>query len=214
LGGYRDVRYDLNNNGYLEIDFGLAAAETNALNSVVVPNAQNVIIVRDLKCYFYLGVAANAGDTTLTFKPAYSSSSLTNIEVCTSPPTSYTLGTGATSESVSFDSRSGNVFTLSTPLQYAHPPADGILMPIAGLSGNPIILKEVGMSGLDELYWTIGHEIAHSMLLLSDVTDGTNLMHFTTISAVDAAHYRLRFNPRFLHYVPGTENQWETIVRP
>jgi hypothetical protein len=216
--GYRDIRYDLDNDGFLLVDIGQSALETDVLKSlasqVMVAGKTNVIIVRDIHAYVYLNVAAHIGDGTVTFRSIYGPV-LDNIEVCSNPPTIYTFGSGATAEPVEFSTRNGQTFTLVNHLTKEHPVTDGLLMNIDGLSGDPIYISEAGCGDLPHLYWTIAHELGHSGLGLSDVTDPTNLMHFQARTAVTPDQYRLRLDARQLHYKPAnSESQWQKIIRP
>lgn len=200
--GQTDVRYDLDNNDALSYDIAAnGGAELNAIKNAITGTGTKtrVVIVKRMKSYYYLSAAAAIGDTTI---------SVTAGSVFTYPGGSYPLGTGATQELVAVASSAGSVITLGAPLTKAHAAGAPLEFPASGWSSDPILVTEDSAS-VATLRWTIAHESGHRDLNLRDVTDTTNLMHFSR-SRTD---YRLRYCPRTKRYDAGTENQWETVPR-
>jgi hypothetical protein len=162
-----------------------------------------VAIVRQMKSYYYLSAAVNATATTVT---------VTAGSVFDYPTGStVTLGTGATQEQVTVVSKAGSTITITraaSPGNHPHNAGEPIEFPAAGWSCDPIIIIE-GNTNLDEVKWTIPHEVGHRDLTLKDVQDRTNVMLFSQ----GTTDYRLRYCPRRKRYEAGTENQWDTIPR-
>lgn len=67
-----DVRYDADGNGALSFDIAAdGGPETDAIKAAFSPDAlgrQRVVIVRNMKSFYYLSLAANIGDTTITVR--------------------------------------------------------------------------------------------------------------------------------------------------
>jgi hypothetical protein len=93
-------------------------------------------------------------------------------------------------------------------LTKAHAAGEPLEFPAAGWSTDPILIIE-GSASVDTLKWTIPHEVGHSALILKDVDDTTNCMHYSQGNT----DYKLRYCPRNKRYEAGTENQWELIPR-
>jgi hypothetical protein len=160
---------------------------------------QRVIIVKKLRYIYYLLTPAANHDQTLTLKMY---ADLGDIEL----NTPYSLGTGTTAESISFTGRTNNVFNLATQLTKNHPVTDGVILPIGGLSGNPIIVEEAATD--EHLSWVIGHELGHSLLQFANLDDVTNLMNWFD-SVTD---HKLRFKNIQKHNEPGkVESQWQLL---
>lgn len=195
LDGNRAFTYDIANNGGRELD-AIRRAMTGTRRRI------RVAIVRNMVSYYYLSAPVNATDTSVTVMAG---------SVFDMAGDSVKLGTGATQEQVTVTSVSGNTVNLvrGTP---AHPHATGdpLEFPAAGWSSDPIMVIE-GDTDLDEIKWTIIHEVGHRALNFQDVDDTHNIMHFQQ----GATDHRLRYCPRARHYNPpgGRENQWETIPR-
>ncbi|NSL57075.1 hypothetical protein [Uliginosibacterium aquaticum] len=204
-GSPLDVHFDLDLDGALSFDINNSGgAEFQAIDRAFVANGRfRVIVVRNLKSYYYLDQAAKAGDVVVKVR---------GQGVFSFPNHSMPLGRGSSQEMVTVMSGNGNVASLKTPLVYDHSPGEPLEFPAAGWSTDPIIICE-GNTSLDIAKWTVVHEIGHAALGLSDVVDSTNVMHYDQ-GNVD---YRLRFCPRVLNYNnPNgllTENQWDLVLR-
>jgi hypothetical protein len=198
-----DVRYDLNNNGKLDIEPAATSAEVTAITAAFNPAGQKVVIVKDLAWIFFLKTAAAAGDTTITLKDAYSGY-MKFILV----GNSYDLGSGATKESISVRSKAGQIITLTTALTHAHPVTDGLIFPLSGLSGNPIYVAETGKTE-DKERQTIGHENGHSLLGWLDLEASDDLMHHSS----GRTDTKIRYKELPLKYDPGNEIQWDKVSR-
>ncbi len=190
------LTFDINSNGGADLD-AIKAAMTGTGTKV------RVAIIRDMKSNYFLSAAASKGDTNLTVKGG---------STFYHPGDSPTLGTGATSETISITAANGNKITCAA-LQNDHAVGDPIDFPAAGWSTDPILIIE-GSDTLDVAKWTILHEVGHRDrgLQLADIIDRTDFMNFDQ-SWTD---YRLRYCPRKKRYPAGTtdvENQWETIPR-
>ncbi|MDA8121794.1 MAG: hypothetical protein M0Z38_04415 [Deltaproteobacteria bacterium] len=200
-GGATNVHYDLDSNGSLTYDIvNGGGPEFNKIKRAFAVAGWRVVIVRTMVSLYYLASAAARGATTITINTAdhfYTAGDTTP------------LGTGGKRENVTIQSFVGATLTLAAPLQHAHSRRAPIEFPAAGWSGNPVVIVE-GTTSEDEIKWTIGHELGHSVLSLVDVTHDQSIMHFMQ----GAADTRLRYKPLPKHYDPGTENQWETIPRP
>jgi hypothetical protein len=197
-----NVQFDTDLNGALSFDIAAGGgAELLAIKTAMPDDSRiRVAIVRDMKSYYYLSVAASIGDTTITVRG-------TNVFSFGRP---MPLGKGATQEMVNVVSSAINVITLSAPLTNAHAIGEGLEFPAAGWSSTPIIIIE-GNATLDVAKWTVLHEVGHKALTLADINDATDFMHYQQ-SWTD---YRLRYCPRTKQYEPAhTENQWEKIPRP
>ena len=165
---------------------------------------QRVIIVRKMRSLYYLGAAAAAGSKTLQMRKLYFPDGFFFKE-----NQSATLS-GANPETVRFkkiNTATGEI-ELYDELRSAHTVADTLEFPAAGWSGNPVVLAE-GDANEDELKWTLGHELGHSILCYKDLNDTTNVMHFQQ----GHADHRQRYKPKPLYYKTGEENQWETVPR-
>ncbi|MFL6656560.1 MAG: hypothetical protein ACJ8GW_00665 [Massilia sp.] len=186
------LSYDINNGGGAEFNL-IKAAVTST-----VAGQFRVVIIKEMKSYYYLSVAAAVGDTTITVRGA---------NVFQAP---MVLDSGANKETVTVTGNTGNVGTLSAPLAFAHPVGTKVEFPAAGWGNDPIMIAE-GSATLDVTKWTILHEVGHRALELMDIVDTKDFMHFSQANT----DYRLRFCPRVSKYKPGVkENQWDKIPRP
>lgn len=157
-----------------------------------------VVIVREMKSYYYLDLPARKGDTSITVRGA-------NVFISAIP-----LGVGATQETVDITRNQGNIGYLASPLLFDHAAGEPLEFGAVAWSSNPIVIAEGGET-VDTIKWTILHEVGHSALKLRDIVDHNNFMNHE----VGTADHRLRYCPRQSQYNPGvTENQWETIPRP
>jgi hypothetical protein len=197
-----DASYDTNGNGKLDLTAGASSSTESALAAAACTGSgQKVIIVRELSWNYFLGAAATAGDTTITI----ASGNMAFIGL----GNSYEIGSGPTAEVITVQSKAGMVITLAAPLQHDHPTTDALLWPLSGLSGNPIWVQESGKTAA-MVQRTIGHEVGHSALLLKDVVQDTNLMHFSA----GRTDTRLRTKELPRKYDPfGNEDQWNTCNR-
>jgi hypothetical protein len=197
-----NIAYDLDGNGALSFDINRGGGSEFDLIDAAFTEKDGftrVVIVKDMKSFYYLRRAASVGDTTVTVRGG-------NVFAFDRP---MPLGSGANQEMIQVVSSSGGVGTLLNPLTKDHAVGEAFEFPAAGWSSNPIIIIE-GEATLDVAKWTVLHEVGHTALKLSDVIDDTNFMHFDQ-GCVD---YRLRYCPRIKKYHPGkVENQWELIKR-
>ena len=202
-GGATDVHFDLNGNGKLDLEPGGTSAEQAAVTAAFNPTGQKVVIVKDLSWIYFLKTAAKKDDTTITLKDSYSSY-MKFILV----GDSYTVGAGASAETIQVKRISGTTITLQSKLTNDHPVSDGLIYPLSGLSGNPIYTGEQGKTETGERQ-TIGHEDGHSLLNWLDLQSPKNLMHY---AASDTAT-EIRFKAQPKKYDSGNENQWDAISR-
>jgi len=206
-----DIHYDLNGNGALDLEPGTTSAEEQAIMNSFNPAGQRIVIVKDLNWIYYLGRAASSGDESINLKTAYSNVSggveqgyMKFIVV----GDTYTLGTGDGAERITISARNGATLELSSALTKDHGTDEGIMWPLAGLSGDPIWIRE-GSNSEEEICQTIGHECGHSLFNWKDVDAPVSLMHFST-SNTDTL---LRFKELPKKYEGGNENQWDVVTR-
>ena len=196
-----NIPYDFDGSGFLTYDINAGGgAEFERIRSLFPPvlNQTRVVIVRDMKSYYYVDRRIMAGATSISLRG-------TNVFSAT-----MILGTGATREVVVVTASTGNIAHLASPLTFDHAVGETVEFNAAAWSNDPIIIAEGGTS-LDEAKWTILHEVGHSALKLEDIDDLTNFMHHSQ----DNTDHRLRICGRNCHYKPGVqENQWNTIPRP
>jgi hypothetical protein len=203
-GGLVDVNYDLNGNGKLDLIAGASSStESAAAAGGVGGGGQKVIIVRELAWLYMLGANAAAGDATITIGGSGNMSFIVDGQT-------YPVGIGATREDITVLSKAGRVITLAAPLAHLHTTAEALQWPLSGLSGNPIWVQESGKD-VPMLRRTIGHEVGHSALVLLDVVQDTNLMHFSA-GRIDTK-LRWKALPRKYNPPGGTEAQWDTCNR-
>jgi len=196
VSGNGVLSYDIANGGGADLT-AIQTAMTGTGTKV------RVVIIRDMKSYYYLSAATAIGGTTITVRGA----STFYAAGDTAP-----LGAGASRETVTIVSLAGNTITCNA-LTKAHSIGETLEFPAAGWSSDPILIIE-GSASLDIAKWTVLHEVGHrdKGLTLRDIIDNTDFMHFQQ-SWTD---YRLRYCPRTKKYPAGTadtENQWETIPR-
>ncbi|MCU0577375.1 MAG: hypothetical protein MUD15_11200 [Desulfobacterota bacterium] len=196
------VHYDLDGNGKLTYDIANGGGrELDAIRRAMTGTGTKtrVAIVRDMVSYYYLNADAPRGQRWVTVRGG--STFYTTGD-------SVTLGSGATQETLTVASKSGNRVNFTSALTHAHRTGETLEFPAAGWSCDPILIIE-GNTSLDTIKWTIPHEVGHRNLSLKDVEDRTNVMH----SSQGGSDYRLRYCPRRKTYEAGTENQWDTIPR-
>jgi hypothetical protein len=197
-----NVPFDTDSNGALSYDINASGGpEFNLIRNAVTARAgfTRVVIIKKMRSFYYLSVAARVGDRTVTVRGS-------NIF----PQTMPLGGSGAGGEVVTVTSATGNVGRLAAPLTKAHPVGTKLEFPAAGWSSDPILIME-GAATLNVTKWTILHEVGHSALELQDIIDTTNFMHYSQANT----DYRLRYCPRNSKYTAGTkENQWDKIPRP
>lgn len=202
-GGTIDIDYDANNNGILELEPGTTSSELQAITAVFNPSGQKIIIVRDIVWIYLLQTAASAGDTTITLRSSYARSMRFIVDGNT-----YSIGVGDGAEPITIASKSGTTVTLDSALERDHPLGEGLMRPISGLSGNPIIVAEQGKTLAKERE-TVGHECGHSLMNWRDVDSSDNLMHYSS----GRSDTRLRFKELPKRYHSGNENQWNKVRR-
>lgn len=175
-----------------------------------------VAIIRNMKSCYYLSKDAQAGSLV--------------IEVAATRllQSKMDLGTGPTKERITVECVEGNIGYLAEPLKNSHPKGTLLEFFAGAWSGGPIILAE-GDFTEEELRWIILHELGHTALSLSDITDDTNIM----LAHRGHKDYRLRYKPQKLNYVNKSsgpkcltsvsqdsnqaeriEIQWDKIIRP
>ncbi|HEY5996709.1 MAG TPA: hypothetical protein VIU29_06785 [Candidatus Deferrimicrobiaceae bacterium] len=199
-GGASDISFDLDSNGALTYDIASGGGpEFNKIKRRFAVAGQKVVIVRKMVSVYYLASAAARGANSITINTAGHFYTVGD----TVP-----LGSGARREDVTIQGIAGATLTLAAPLANPHSRHAPIEFPAAGWSGNPVVIVE-GTTSEDEIKWTIGHELGHSVLSLVDVTHDKSIMHYMQ----GAADTRLRCMDLPKHYDPGTENQWDTIPR-
>jgi hypothetical protein len=203
-GGAKDVHFDLNGNGRLDVDPVGTSPEVAAITAAFNPTGQKVIIVKDLAWIFYLKSAASKDATTITLKD-----SLAGFVKYLLVGNQYKLGAGATEESVKIKSSSGTTITLDAKLTKDHPATDGVIFPLNGASGNPIYVNEGALSEA-QVRQVIGHENGHNWAVWLDLEARNNLMHYTTQQRTDT---KIRYKAQPRKYVAGTENQWDKVSR-
>ena len=197
-----NIRYDLDGNGALTYDIANSGGrELNAIKRAIrgTGTKTRVVIVRNMKSFYYLRARARRGSNTIT---------INTTSNFFQPGDVAPLGRGASLENVTVQSISGRTITLSNPLTKNHAVGEPMEFPAAVWSSDPIIIIE-GSASVNTLKWTIVHEVGHRNLNLRDVDDTTNVMHYMQ----GATDNRLRYCPRNKRYEAGTENQWETIPR-
>jgi hypothetical protein len=200
--GVTNIAFDVNKTGALPFDINADGGPGVELISKAVtakdPEQYRVVIVRDLRSYYYLDRAAKKGDTSISVRGK-------NVFKAEMP-----LGQGSTQETVKVIGNTANVAQLASPLTFDHAVGEPLEFPAAAWSTDPIIISE-GSASLNDAKWTILHEVGHSALQLQDIVDATDFMNFEQGNS----DYRLRYCPRVSQYDPGvTENQWERIPRP
>jgi len=202
-GDPKNVHYDLNGNGKLDLEPGGISGEQAAITAAFNPDGQKVVIVKDLAWIYYLKTAASKDDTTITLKDSYADYMQYVVVGDT-----YTLGAGTNAETIQVDRKVGSTLTLHAALTKDHPVTEGLIWPLSGLSGNPIFVAEQTKTE-DKERQTIGHENGHSLMKWLDLVSPKNLMHFS-ISRTDT---EIRYMEQPLKYAAGTENQWEKLSR-
>lgn len=199
-----DIRYDLDNNGFLTYEIQVGGPELDAIKDRFNVAGQRVVIVRQLLSVYYLAEDAAKGTDKLVMKSVYFPKGF----FFKKEDSAWLRGDRV--EQVKFKDIdvSTGVVTLYAPLGWAHKASDCLEFPAAGWSGNPIIMME-GTDSQEVLEWTFGHELGHSILRLKDLDAATNIMHFSQ----GKTDNRVRYKPEATHYESGTENQWQTIPR-
>jgi hypothetical protein len=200
--GVTDIKFDKDSTGALSFDINAkGGAAFSLIKQTIVkdsPKQHCVVILRNMRSYYYLSRQAKKGDTEISVRG-------NNVFPALMP-----LGVGANAETVEVTKNIGNIGYLAAPLSFDHAVGEPLEFPAAGWSSDPVIIAE-GDAPPDIVKWTVLHEVGHRAFDFDDVVDSTNLMHFDQ-SNTDA---RLRYCPRDSQYYPGKkENQWEKIPRP
>lgn len=205
-GGKHDVCFDLNDNGALEVTPGAGATdEEAAVKAVATAPGKKAVIVKRLTWFFKLAEEAKKGATKVKVDASLSGS-MKYLEA----GDAVTLG----GESFTVQGKSGMEVTLSGALASDHPETEGLIMVLNGLSGNPVWIKEDGLTEQKQRE-VIGHETGHEQLDLSDLDDGKDtkklLMHYT---GQERTGTRIRYLPQPTRYDAGVkENQWDLVPR-
>lgn len=202
-GAAKDIRYDRNGNGTLDLEPAGTSPEEQAIKDAFNVAGQKVVIVKDLSWIYYLQTAGRVGDTKVKLKSAYSGY-MKYIGV----GETYNLGSGAGREAITVKSKTGTEVELESALTKAHPTTDGLLWPLSGLSGNPIWVAEQTKT-LEKERQTIGHENGHSLLKWLDLDAVKNLMHFSS----GRTDTQIRYKALPKKYEAGTEIQWDQVPR-
>ncbi|HEY3442004.1 MAG TPA: hypothetical protein VGK29_14680 [Paludibaculum sp.] len=210
--GLLDIRYDLNNDGYLTYEVGGSGPEFEVIRDEFRRSCQRIIVVRNLQSLYYLDKGAKQGDSELTFRSKYFPDGFyfKNGQTATlQGPTQETLR-------LKQINRSSGVVTIDvTPINpegrllHDHPEGSGLIFPAAGWSGDPIVVTEGEATDEGDIGWTFGHELGHSKLFLADVDAPTDIMNYCRGNP----DHRLRYKLLPRHYKSGTENQWQLIPR-
>ncbi len=199
--GTIEAEYDTAGNGALDIRAGGGASvDVTTAKTAVGGAGIRVIIVRQLSWQYFLGADASIGDLTIEIGNGTMRFLVDGG--------SYPLGSGANRERITVQSKVGRTVTLASPLTKDHTTAEFLQWPLSGLSGDPIWVQEKGKD-VDMVRRTIAHEVGHSALRYTDVTDLTNMMHFSA-SRTDT---RLRYLELPKKYTGGNEKQWDECNR-
>jgi hypothetical protein len=204
-GGKKDVCFDLNDNGALELAPVGTSDEEAAINGVVTAAGKKAVIVKKLTWFFKLAEEAKKDATKIKLDAG-----LSGAMKYLKDGSSFGLG----AETVTVQSKSGTEVTLAAPLASDHPASEGLIFVLNGLSGNPVWVKEDGLSEQKQRE-VIGHETGHEQLKFKDLDNGEVskklLMHYT---AQQRTGTRIRYAPQPTRYDAGIkEKQWDTVPR-
>ena len=202
--GLKDIRFDTNNNGALDLEPGQTSPEQQILQNAYKPAGAKVVIVKSLNWIFYLSADAKVGDNKITLKNSYVPHYIKFVV----DGNVYRLGTGADAENITIDHKVGSTVHLKSPLTKDHNTNEGIMWPLGGLSGNPIYVQEKGKDAA-KVCETVGHECGHSPLGWLDLNDPDCLMHFSSGNV----NTNIRYKERPKKYDAGNEKQWDTTSR-
>jgi hypothetical protein len=213
-----DVAYDKNSDGALTLEAGGAGEEMAVIKAKLKEldpgGTLRVVIVKKMTYIYYLEAVAPKGVKKIKLKSTYGG----NISFLTAKDPrrvgsgSYQLGVGANSETIVIISKNANELTLEGPLKKAHATTEGVLLPVMGLGGNPVLVSEVTTSTVALEGEVIGHELGHAALTVkwSDVSDDDNLMYY----ADGNTDTKIRYKDQTEYYPPqGTVNQWQKVKR-
>lgn len=197
-----NIPFDVDSDGAFSFDINAGGGmEFDLINRAVVvtdPDQVRVVIVRNMKSFYYVDRAVRRGATSISLRGRNVFKAIMK------------LGSGATMETVEVTGNSGNIAHLAAPLTFDHAVGEAMEFPAAGWSTDPILIAE-GTAALSVTKWTVLHEVGHTALDLQDIIDVNSFMHFDQSNADN----RLRYCPRDSQYTPGVkENQWDKIPRP
>ena len=203
----KDLRYDLNNNGFLDFYNDGANPEKDVIEAAGLTGSPKIAYVEKMRDNWRLSAAAAIGDNTLKL-----------VTVSGLATSTYRVGsaTGAPEIiTVTAINVATNTLTLSAPLTKVHPVTHTLYGGLAGLSSNPQLITDAG----GELIVTIVHEILHSAVFgnLHDLSETDNVMYWTTggLAGVRKLRYRDQIVVDTGTGVPtgAKQMQWDTIIR-
>ncbi len=208
LHGDKDVRYDLNGNGALDLYLdGGHQDELNPIRAALSLNLDNqlsTLIVKKFNYAWRLAEKAEKGNTTIRIRGNVDNrlDNYTGMQL--------SLGIGEGEEPVTIKDGNGVNIVLRNALQKIHAAGTPLCLNIAGISGTldiPMIVQVEQNFEKMMLHEPLHREeIGH----LLDVNNTTNLMHY---SAIPNRGWELRYKERPLYRGTGAENQWEKIPR-
>jgi hypothetical protein len=203
--GEKDLAYDKNGNGFLDMEPGTTTDEQKAIAAACWSLGTRVIQVHDLRWAYYLAADAKATDGEITLKAYGGYLDYIGLDVY---PLADDKGASASVSVSGVDTATGKV-TLAAPIGQEFKVADkaALIWPLGGLSGNPIWVKDPSSAII--LMNVIGHELGHQVADLSDLCEIANLMH-----GISGDHRRLRRRGIKQFYYPTTlEEQWPQMKR-
>jgi hypothetical protein len=196
-----NINYDVNTNGALEWFYdGGAQTEFSIIQGAGLIGNPKIAVVKNVNFAWRMSTNAVAGQSKIKVVGASYLSSWVGR--------TYTLGTGASSESLTLSSVSGTELTFSTNLANAHTAGELLIATFgAGVGADPQIVEDGAA-----IQTTLLHETLHRADVgnLLDVNSTLNIMHYST----GVGHTELRFKELLKYYGGGNESQWETIQRP
>lgn len=205
----KDIRFDLNNNGYLDWYFDEAdgGPELKAIKDAGLTGEPKIAYIEKVRKNFRLSAASAAGSDKITVN------NIGNLTVGRSYTVGSATGAGVNITVQSIDAGTKTI-TLTAPLAAALPATSTIHYGLAGLSTDPQLVTDAD----NELIVTIVHEMMHRAVFgnLSDVSERNNTMYWTTGGTGDAfLRYKEQTSVDTGNGVPngGTENQWKKIPR-
>lgn len=204
IAGMRNIRYDTNNNGFLDLEPGRTSPEQRAIIAGCTSSRSRVIYIHDLRWNYYLRQDAAATDRRIRIK-GYATAYMNFIG-----NNAYRLEDNA-GHSTNITVTSVNAATgwvdLAAPLgqEYTTATKAALIFPLAGLSGDPAWIKDD--SSVEMIYKVIGHELGHQLAGIADVCEVANLMHGQA-----AGGQKLRHRSQAKYYHPSqNEAQWYTM---
>jgi transglutaminase-like putative cysteine protease len=200
----KDIPYDLNKNGGLDYywDDSTDEPELKVLEDLHLAGNPKVAHVKVVNFAWRLSAAAAADQNKLEMR------GVSYIDDWKG--TNFTLGSGATQETVTVDMVNGNELTLLDNLAYDHSAGETLYQPGGGVSSDPAICYDD--SAVNDACFL--HETLHrpNVGKLLDVNNTKNIMHWQ----LGTGHTELRYKEQLKNYNNGGdpyENQWETIPR-